>query len=67
MTERQRVLSILKGEQPDQVPWFPDLDYWVTAQIRRGERQEDFKRSDAYLAWHADLGAGFYAVRRSAG
>ena len=60
MTERQRVLAILKGEQPDQVPWFADLDYWATAQIRRGERPKDFKQSDAYLAWRADLGAGFY-------
>jgi hypothetical protein len=60
MTERQRVLAILNGKQPDQVPWFADLDYWATAQIRRGERPKDFKQSDAYLAWHADLGAGFY-------
>lgn len=60
MTERQRLLALLRGEQPDQVPWFADLDYWAQALITRGERPTDFKRSDAYLAWHADLGAGFY-------
>ncbi|NLZ89398.1 MAG: hypothetical protein GX916_07850 [Clostridiales bacterium] len=35
MTERERVLTLLRGEQPDRVPWFGDdvkrvLDTWVT-------------------------------------
>ena len=60
MTPRERVLSILGGKQPDQVPWFGDLDYWATALIGRGERPEDFKMSDDYLAWHRDLGVGYY-------
>ncbi|MBN1836244.1 MAG: hypothetical protein JW820_10365, partial [Spirochaetales bacterium] len=60
MTPRERVLTILKGGQPDRVPWFADLDYWATALIARGERPRDFKISDAYLDWHRELGAGFY-------
>jgi len=60
MTPRQRVLAILRGQQPDQVPWFADLDYYASGLIARGERPEDFKRSDAYLDWHRELGAGFY-------
>lgn len=60
MTPRERVLTILGGGQPDQVPWFADLDYFASGLISRGERPADFKRSDAYLDWHRSLGAGYY-------
>ena len=60
MTPRERVLALLSGEQPDQVPWFADLDYYASGLIARGERPQDFKTSDAYLDWHRELGAGFY-------
>ena len=60
MTPRERVLTVLRGGKPDQVPWFGDLDYWATALIAQGERPQDFKSSDAYLDWHRELGVGFY-------
>ena len=60
MTPRERVLAILSGRKPDLVPWFGDLDYWATAMIGRGERPKDFKQRDDYIAWHRDLGVGFY-------
>ncbi|MFI5356450.1 MAG: hypothetical protein ACHQ4G_03860 [Opitutales bacterium] len=60
MTPRERVLTLLRGGQPDQVPWFGDLDYLATAQIGRGLRPADFKQSAAYLDWHRELGLGFY-------
>ena len=60
MTLRERVLAVLRGERPDRVPWFGDLDYWATALIARGERPADFKTSADYLRWHEDLGVGFY-------
>ena len=60
MTPREQVLAILKGEQPDRVPWFGDLDYWATARIGRKEFAEDFKQQDAYIDWHRELGVGFY-------
>ena len=60
MTDRERVLTLLRGGQPDQVPWFGDLDYLATAMIGRGERPADFKQSAAYLDWHRELGVGFY-------
>lgn len=59
-TPRERVLKVLRGERPDAVPWFGDLDYWATALIGRGARPSDFKTSGAYLDWHRDLGVGFY-------
>ncbi|HJP32315.1 MAG TPA: uroporphyrinogen decarboxylase family protein [Candidatus Latescibacteria bacterium] len=60
MNQRQRVLTLLGGDQPDRVPWFADLDYYTTGLIDRGERPADFKQSDAYIDWHRALGTGFY-------
>lgn len=60
MTPRQRVFALLRGENPDQVPWFGDLDYWAAARIGRKEVPGDFKQSDAYIQWHRDLGVGYY-------
>jgi uroporphyrinogen-III decarboxylase len=60
MTPRERILCILRGEQPDQVPWFGDLDYWANSLIARGILPVGFIHSDAYIKWHSDLGVGFY-------
>jgi hypothetical protein len=60
VTPRERILTILAGGKPDQVPWFGDLDYWATALISQGKRPQDFKTSDAYLRWHRELSVGFY-------
>lgn len=60
MEMRERLLSVLRRERPDRVPWFGDLDYWATALIGRGQKPADFKASQAYIDWHRDLGVGFY-------
>ncbi len=60
VTPRERILSILKGEQPDQVPWFGDLDYWASALMAQGKMPGGFKESAAYIQWHRELGVGFY-------
>lgn len=60
MTHRERIFSLLKGETPDQVPWFGDLDYWANSLIKRGLKPKDFILSDDYIKWHRDLGVGFY-------
>ena len=60
MTPRERILTILKGGQPDQVPWAGDLDYWANALIKMGKKPEGFIQSDDYIKWHKDLGVGFY-------
>lgn len=60
MTERERLLTLLRGGRPDRVPWYGDLDYWATALIGRGQRPRDFKVGDAYLDWHRALGVGYY-------
>jgi len=60
MTPRERILTILKGEQPDQVPWCGDLDYWANSLITRGLKPKEFIKSDDYIQWHSELGVGFY-------
>ncbi len=60
MTHRERILHILKGEQPDQVPWCGDLDYWANSLIKRGLKPPGFVQSDEYIQWHCDLNVGFY-------
>ncbi len=60
MTHRERVLSILKGEQPDSLPWFGDLDYWANSLIKRGIKPKGFIQSEAYIRWHRDLNVGYY-------
>lgn len=32
MTERERLLKVLKGETPDRVPWFADLGHWYRSE-----------------------------------
>ena len=60
MTPRERLLSLLHCEQPDQVPWFGDLDYLATALIAKRIKPEDFKASPAYLEWHREMRVGYY-------
>ena len=60
MTPRERILTIFKGEQPDQVPWCGDLDYWANSLIKRGLKPNDFISSDDYITWHRELRVGFY-------
>ena len=60
MTPRERVLSVLEGRKPDCVPWLADLDYLATSLVARGKRPRGFQESDEYIAWHRDLGVGFY-------
>ena len=60
MTPRERILTILSGEQPDQVPWFGDLDYFANSLIKKGLKPENFISSDDYIQWHRELGVGFY-------
>jgi uroporphyrinogen-III decarboxylase len=60
MNDRERILMILRGGQPDRVPWFGDLDYIAAAMELRGEVPADFRRSPAYFDLHRELGVGFY-------
>jgi len=60
MTPRERILRVLQGGQPDQVPWFGDLDYWASGLIGQGRKPGTFKASAEYIQWHRSLGVGYY-------
>ena len=60
MSPRDGILALLRGERPDRVPWFGDLDYWVTGLIASGKKPEDFRATEDYIQWHRNLGVGFY-------
>ena len=60
MNNRERILTLLSGRQPDRVPWFGDLDYWVTAMERRGDVAPGFSKGRAYFDLNRELGLGFY-------
>lgn len=60
VTPRERILTLLKGGQPDRVPWFGDLDYWASALLAQGKRPAGFRESPDYIDWHRSLGVGFY-------
>lgn len=59
MNERERVLAILNGRQPDQVPWYADLDYWMGYMLKEGKWPERWQ-GDRLVEANRELGAGFY-------
>jgi hypothetical protein len=60
MNDRERILTMLRGDLPDRVPWFGDLTYWAGAMEQRGEVPADWQHSPAYYDFHRHLGVGFY-------
>ncbi len=59
MKERERVLTLLSGGKPDQVPWFGDLAYWIPYAEENHVIGEEYK-GDGLFRLHRDLGVGFY-------
>ncbi|MGV8090500.1 MAG: uroporphyrinogen decarboxylase family protein [Mangrovibacterium sp.] len=61
MTERDRLLKVLKGETPDRVPWFADLGHWYRSES--GGQWNLFKIdncSPGMIELHKEVGAGWY-------
>jgi hypothetical protein len=61
MTERERLLCVLKGETPDRVPWFADLGHWFRAES--GQQWNLFKINNCteeMAEIHRDVKAGWY-------
>ena len=59
MKERERVLTLLSGGQPDQVPWLGDLAYWLPYAFDHHVIDDKY-RGDGIFRLHEDLGLGFY-------
>jgi hypothetical protein len=67
MNERERLMAVLKGEKPDQIPWFADLYYIYFSMDKRGLLDKQYQGYEAfsdagnnagYLKFYTDLGAG---------
>lgn len=58
MTERERLLSVLRGKKPDKMPWYADLSYLYDSMVIRGTLQDKYKGETGYLNFYKDLGAG---------
>ncbi len=62
MTNRERVLAIMDGNSPDQIPWIPRLDLWWLAHRHAGtlpDKWEGWRLRDI----EKDLGVGTPARR----
>jgi uroporphyrinogen-III decarboxylase len=58
MTERERLLKVLKGEKSDSMPWYADLSYLYNSMEIRGTLEDKYKGEIGYLNFYKDLGAG---------
>ena len=61
MTERERLIKVLRGETPDRVPWFADLGHWFRAES--GEQWDLFKINSCtkeIADLHREVRAGWY-------
>jgi hypothetical protein len=61
VTERDRLIKILRGETPDRVPWFADLGHWFRAES--GKQWNLFKVSNCtkeIADLHREVKAGWY-------
>jgi len=62
MTQRERILAVYRGEQPDQVPYMLDLSHWY---YHRHHLPWDLSRAyetpeHDLIDYHRQVGAGFY-------
>jgi hypothetical protein len=53
------VLAVLKGQKPDRVPWYADLDYWM-AYLKTEHRWPERWQGSRLVEANRNLGAGFY-------
>ena len=60
MNERARALAVLKGQKPDRLPWYADLDYWIAYLKTDNLLSERYHQPDGVYQLSRDLGAGFY-------
>lgn len=61
MTERERLIKVLKGETPDRVPWFADLGHWFRAES--GQQWNLFEITNCnkeVVELHREVRAGWY-------
>jgi hypothetical protein len=60
MTERERILTAIRGETPDRLPWAPRLEFWYRARLRRGAMPANLRGLSLYEVAER-LGVGYYS------
>ncbi len=61
MTDRERMLTAIRGEAPDRLPWIPRLEFWHRAHLRKGTLPAEL-RGLSRIEIADRLGAGYYSV-----
>ncbi|NUQ62662.1 MAG: hypothetical protein HUU20_09245 [Pirellulales bacterium] len=61
MNHKQRMLSVLRGEPTDRIPFFPRLDLWYRANRLAGTLPSKY-RNATLMEMVDDLGWGYHAV-----
>jgi hypothetical protein len=59
MNIRERALSILRKQQPDYVPWYGDLSYWIGWLEKTNKLGMKYKE-EGVMQLYKELGVGFY-------
>ncbi|MGA3324733.1 MAG: uroporphyrinogen decarboxylase family protein, partial [Terriglobia bacterium] len=60
MTHRERILTAIRGEVPDRLPWVPRLEFWHRARLRHGTLPPEL-RSLSLTEITERLGVGCYS------
>ncbi|MBM4079228.1 MAG: hypothetical protein FJ278_05965, partial [Planctomycetes bacterium] len=60
MTHRDRLLAVFDKKPLDQLPWAPDLTYWVEAQRKRGRLPAQYEGVEGRRRLHIEMDACIY-------
>lgn len=60
MTKRERALAVLKGVKPDCIPWFGDLDYYLSFLRVSGELDPLYEGIEGEIRFYQDMDTGYY-------
>ena len=60
MTKRERALSVLEGKRPDCIPWFGDLDYYLSSLRVSGRLEEKYQGIAGEIEFYKDHTTGYY-------
>lgn len=60
MNHLRNLISILRAEKPNSIPWFVDLVYWYETEKLKGTLPEKYMKLEGYRRLCEDLGCGTY-------
>jgi len=60
MNHRERLIAVFEKQLLDQLPWVPDLGYWITAEEISGRLQTHYQGVEGRRRLHTELDACIY-------